>query len=80
MSSYSFAMGHHGVTETNFLFQAQRITIHRSYNYNGRNTNDIALVELHHPADLQNPQVGFICLPSNHINDNGVFPPIGTET
>lgn len=73
-------MGHHAVTETNFLSRPQRITIHQSYNYNGRNVNDIALVELRQPADLQNPQLGLICLPLSQINDSESFPPVGTET
>ncbi len=80
ISSYSFAMGHHGITETNFLSKAKRIIIHYSYNFNGKNANDITLVELNQPADFHNNRLGFICLPLTHINDNGAFPPIGTAT
>jgi hypothetical protein len=80
LSSYSFAMGHHSITETSFLSKAKYVTIHSSYNFNGKNANDIALIELKQPADFQNNRLGFICLPLTHTNDNGAFPPIGTAT
>jgi len=73
-------MGHHGLKEKYFILEAKRIVIHASYNINGRNINDITLIELNQTIDFKNDQFGFICLPLNHINDNGVYPPIGTET
>jgi secreted trypsin-like serine protease len=80
LSSYSFAMGHHGIIENNFLSKPKHITIHSSYNFNGKNANDIALIELKQAADFHNNQLGFICLPLTHMNDNGAYPPIGTAT
>ena len=62
MYSYSFAVGHHELTETNFISKAKRINIHSLYNINGRNIHDITLVELEQAADFKNPQLGFICL------------------
>ncbi len=80
ISSYSFAMGHHGLSEKNVVSPAKRIVIHASYNINGKNINDITLVELAQTVNFQNDQLGFICLPLEHANDNGVYPPIGTAT
>ena len=80
ISYYSFAMGHHDINEKNVVSKAQRIIIHASYNFNGKKAHDIALVELDQIVDFNNDQLGFICLPLNHINDNGAYPPIGTET
>lgn len=80
ISYYSFAMGHHGLREKNIVLKAKRIVIHDSYNSNGKNINDIAFIELNQTVDFKNNQLGFICLPYNHINDNGTYPSIGTET
>lgn len=80
VSLYSFAMGHHDLTESNFVSPAERITIHPSYNYSGIGGHDIALVELRQTADFQNPQLGFICLPTSYESENDSFPSIGTET
>ncbi len=80
ISAYTFAMGHHETTENIFISTAKRIIIHDSYNLNGRTEDDIALVELNEKVDFQNDQFGFICLPLTHVNDNGAYPPIGTET
>lgn len=73
-------MGHHGLREKNIVLKAKRIVIHDSYNSNGKNINDIAFIELNQTVDFKNNQLGFICLPYNHINDNGTYPSIGTET
>ncbi len=73
-------MGHHSLREKNIVLKAKRIVIHDSYNSNGRNINDIAFIELNQTVDFKNNQLGFICLPYNHINDNGTYPSIGTET
>ena len=80
MFLYSFAMGHHDLTESYFVSPAERITVHQSYNYSSRSAHDIALIELHQPADFRNPQLGFICLPRSDESDNDTFPSIGTET
>jgi predicted metalloenzyme YecM len=80
ISYYSFAMGHHDLREKKFVLKARRIVIHASYNSNGRSIDDIAFIELNQTVDFKNDQLGFICLPYNHINDNDTYPPIGTET
>jgi hypothetical protein len=80
MRYYSFAMGHHGIYEKDFVSKAKRIVLHASYNANKKQINDIALVELNQTMDFKNPRLGFACLPLKHINDNGAFPPIGTKT
>jgi hypothetical protein len=73
-------MGHHNVKEKSFVSKAKRIVIHSLYNINGKDINDIALIQLDQILDFKNDQLGFICLPLGHTNDNDTYPPIGTET
>ncbi|CAF1064844.1 unnamed protein product [Adineta steineri] len=80
INAFTFAMGHHGRSENIFISKAKRIINHKSYDSNGRNIHDIALVELDRIIDFNNKNIGFICLPSADINNNGIYPPLGTPT
>jgi len=80
LSRYSIAMGIHNINEKLFISKVKHIIIHESYNINGRNVNDIALIVLDELVDFRNYRVGFICLPIGHMHDNGSFPLIGTQT
>ncbi|CAF5112337.1 unnamed protein product [Rotaria sp. Silwood1] len=77
---YSFAMGHHNIQEKYFVSKAKHIIRHAAYNTNGKNINDIALVELNQTVDFNNSRFGFICLPLKHINNDETYPSIGKET
>ncbi|CAF1155836.1 unnamed protein product [Rotaria sp. Silwood1] len=77
---YSFAMGHHNIQEKYFVSKAKHIIRHAAYNTNGKNINDIALVELNQTVDFNNSRFGFICLSLKHINNDETYPPIGKET
>jgi hypothetical protein len=73
-------MGHNSLNSGGFSLRAKRVVIHKSYKETKKPINDIALIELNRTVNLTNPNVGFICLPFKHKNDNGAYPPVGTQT
>jgi secreted trypsin-like serine protease len=48
-------------------FTIKSVILHNQYNDQSKE-NDIALLELTYRVDLDNPKVGFICLPPNNIS------------
>src|SRR5690606_25411643 len=80
IKTYLFLLGHHSLSNPNFVSRAKRIIPHHSYKKYPKPINDIALVELDRIVNFTNPDIGFICLPLKHKNDNGVYPPIGKQT
>ena len=79
MGSYTFAMGHHAISETRFVTSARKITLHERYDVNGRLLNDIAMIELAREIDFENDKIGFVCLPLSHIADTYHYPPLGKK-
>ena len=79
LASYTFAMGHHGLQESQFISSARRITLHESYDINGRMLHDIAMIELAREINFENDKIGFICLPLRHVSEKYHYPPLKTE-
>ena len=79
ISLYSFVMGHHKINEIRFTSEAKRIVIHSLYTSQPRLNNDIALIELKTKIDFNKNNVGFICLPMEHVKEEDAYPVIGQK-
>ncbi|CAF1502130.1 unnamed protein product [Rotaria magnacalcarata] len=77
---FTFAMGHNAIQERYLVIKPKRVVRHKSYNSNGKNIHDIALIELEQAVSFNDSRIGFACLPLNHVNQGESYPPIGKET
>lgn len=69
-------VGFHHKIEKRKFYRVAKIIIHPKYDKTSR-VNDIAIVTLTHDIDINDPKIGFICLPSPNTSD---YPSVGTIT
>jgi secreted trypsin-like serine protease len=68
LSDYFVVVGAHYINETNPMrFSIKSVRIHENYDHNSY-LNDIAIVELSCKVNLNNSNIGLICLPPKDIS------------
>lgn len=85
LSRYIFVIGAHysndknGYLTSHLRLAAKQIILHSEYQPNTK-LNDIALIELMEPIDLDDKTIGFICLPMAALKHPKYYPPDRADT